>query len=253
MTVTMQIIEKIDSHNNTAVTILNPALVEPVFLSDTMLAAFLKSKSADTIINFMAQKIARSPTDLQLHLKRIDFCSQQDNHSGIYGALLDLFTVLQEKGRPLRKRLLQKYSAQLESEQRSILYECLSGKPDNERVIPFSKESMLSDGRTGTLKLLSKQKLVNRIQPRDVVEDARELINFGQVGKATVLLKKALLVNPEREDIGRELMIIYHHSHNYSAVEKILQSTKRLPLALRAQWNELAVCLKNDVREAYVK
>jgi len=42
-------------------------------------------------------------------------------------------------------------------------------------------------------------------------------------------------------------MIIYRHSRNYQAIEKILQSTKDLPLALRPQWQELAICLRTEL------
>jgi len=243
----MQIIERLDSHNNAGINKLAPELLEPVFLSNKILAGLSKSKSAEKIVAFMAQQIVRNPSNLQLHLNRIHFYSQQNKCEGIYGALLDLYSVLEEKGRPLRKRLLEKYYTQLKSEQRSILSAWLSGKTDKNSSIPCVKESMLSDGRTGTLRLLIKQKPAHEVQNRDVVEDARDLINSGQVGEATVLLKKAVLINPRREDIGLELMIIYRHSRNYQAVEKILQSTKGLPLALRSRWEELAVCLKLDV------
>ncbi len=240
----MQIIEKRNSHNDAGMNELAPELFEPVFLSNKILAGLSKSKSAEKIIDFMAQQIALNPADLQLHLNRIHFYSEQNNHAGVYGALLDLFSVLKEKGLPLRKRLLQKYSVQLKPEQRSILSAWLSGKMN--KAIPHVKESVFNDGRTGTLRLLIKQKPESKRVNRDVVEDARDLINSGQVGEATVLLKKALLVNPQREDIGLELMLIYRHSRNYQAIEKILQSTKDLPLALRSQWQELAICLKPE-------
>jgi len=243
----MQIIERLDGHNNTGLNELTPELLEPVFLSHKMLGGLSKSKSAEKIIDFMAQQVVRNPTNLQLHLSRIYFYSQQNNREGVYGALLDLYSVLKEKGWPLRKRLLHKYHTQLKPEQGLVLSACLSGKIEKNNPIPCVKESMLGDGRTGTLRLLIKQKQTHDVQNRDVVEDARDLINSGQIGEATVLLKKALLVNPRREDIGLELMIIYRHSRNYQAVEKILQNTKDLPLALRPQWEELAVCLKSDV------
>lgn len=242
----MQIIERLDSHNNTGLNELTPELLEPVFLSNKILGGLSRSKSAEKIIDFMAQQIALNPANLQLHLNRIHFYSQQNNHEGVYGALLDLFTVLKEKGLPLRQRLLGKYYAQLKPEQASVLSVWLSGKMNKSSIIPHVKESILSDGRTGTLRLLTKQKPVSEQANRDVVEDARDLINSGQVGEATVLLKKALLTNPRREDVGLELMIIYRHSRNYQAVEKILQSTKSLPLALRSQWQELAICLKSE-------
>ncbi len=243
----MQIIERLDSHNNSGINELAPELLEPVFLSNKILAGLSKSKSAEKIVAFMAQQIVRNPSNLQLHLNRIHFYSQQNNREGIYGALLDLYSVLKEKGGPLRKRLLQNYYAQLKPEQRAVLSAWLSGKRDKNSSPLCVKESMLSDGRTGMLRLLIKQKPRHEVQNRDVVEDARDLINSGQVGEATVLLKKALLINPRREDIGLELMIIYRHSRNYQAVEKILQSTKGLPLALRSRWEELAACLKSDV------
>jgi len=243
----MQIIEELNSHNNTGLNELAPELLEPVFLSNKILASLSKSKSAEKIIDFMAQQIVRNPTDLQLHLNRIHFYSQQNNHEGVYGALLDLYSVLKEKGLPLHKRLLQKYSAQLKPEQELILSAWLSGKVNKNSIIPHVKESILNDSRTGTLGLLVKQKPASERANRDVVEDARDLINSGQVGEATVLLKKALLVNPRREDVGLELMIIYRHSRNYQAIEKILQSTKDLPLALRPQWQELAICLRTEL------
>jgi len=104
----MQIIERLDRHNNADIFELAPEQLEPVFLSNKILAGLSKSKSAEKIIDFMAQQIVRNPTDLQLHLNRIHFYSQQNNHEGVYGALLDLYSVLKEKGLPLRKRLLPK-------------------------------------------------------------------------------------------------------------------------------------------------
>ncbi len=244
----MQIVERIDGKSNSAYTEQDMELLEPAFLADNILPRFAKSTSAKKIIDFMAQQIVRKPGNLQLHLNRIYFYQQQSDANGVYGALLDLFIVLQEKGQPLRQRLLKKYYAELTAEQQSILSNWLAGKRDENAPCPAVKESRLSDGRTGTSGVLAaKEKPSGQAQTRDVVEDARDLIDSGQVGEATVLLKKALLVNPQREEISRELMLIYRHSHNLQAVEKILQSTKNLPLALQPQWRELSAELQKEV------
>ncbi len=224
-------------------------LLEPAFLSDQMLAEFSKSKSAEKIIDFMAQQIVRNPTNLQFHLKRINFNSKENNHQGIYAALLDLFFVLKKNGLPLRKRLLQKYHKQLEPEHRRILISFLSAKRYEKGIIPQVKESRLNNGRTGTCEILLKQTRHRDAEVRDVVADARDLIDSGQIGAATVLLKKALLVNPEREDISQELIIIYRHSRNLHAVQSLLQCTRHLSLALQSQWDELVLWLKEKAEK----
>ncbi len=243
----MNIVKRIDEHSDAEFQHINLALLEPVFLFGNTLLSLANIKSTEKFVDFMAQQTVRNPADLQHHLNRIDLYLQRENTEGLYGALMDLFIVLQDKGQPLRKRMLKKYYTQLDPEHRSILSARLAGKISEDDQIPFVKESMLSNGRTGMIRLLVKQSHVRDVKNRDAVEDARDLIDSGQVGKAQVLLKKVLLINPQREDVGQELMTIYRHSHNYQAVKKILQSTKNLPLALRPQWEDLAACLKTEI------
>jgi len=250
----MQIIEQFDNHtkagsgtgSGAGFSELNSGLLEPAFLSSDALIKLSKGRSAKKVIDFMAQQIARSPADLQLHLKRIQVCSQEHGAEGLYGALLDLFVVLQEKGLPLRKRLLEKFHGRLNPAHYLALAQCLETPPNKLEHIPPAENSMLSDGRSGVTELLIKQEAESNSETRDPVEDARDLINSGQITKAQTLLEKILLVNPQRQDVSEELMIIYRHSRNHRAVEKVLQCTKNLSLALRNEWESLGSFLKSN-------
>ena len=235
----MQVIERIHLQNRNEAAAAGEDGGEPVFLAPEKMSCPRGPLARERIMAFLSRQIVREPADLQLHLRRIELFRQQQRGDGVYGGLLDLFLVLRDKGRPLRQRLLNRFAGCLEPAQKAALARGVAGASPP----PASRCSMLQDGRRGRRLLVIRQQ-GSRAAPardasRDVIEDARDLIDSGQVGAATVLLKKALLVNPRREDVGRELMLIYRHSRNREAVARLLQGTRGLPLAERGQWESL--------------
>lgn len=223
----------------------NTMYMEPAFIDSHNLVNVSNTEPGEKVIDYMFHHIGRCPSDLQSHLKRLDIYRNKKNADGIYGALLDLFIVLEKKGLPLRKRLLTKFYIHLKPHHRLVLTRLLTKTATECAPIPYVKESALSDGRSGILRLLTKQSGNDALKDRDIVEDARDLIDSGQIEQAQTRLKQALLTQPQREDISRELLEIIKYSHDLREAKNILQSTKTLPLALRKQWQELVILLEN--------
>lgn len=204
--------------------------------------SFLNQTAPDRkhrIANFLTRHVTQVPTDLQSHVLRIQLYQQQYDAESLYGALLDLFIVLQNKGRPLRVRLLQSSAKLLNPIHNTVLHKGISSPPQPSDKLPYVKASMFAGGVTGST-LLVKKIEARSGEYQDVVTEARDLIDCGQLQTARSLLEKYLLVTPTCLDSSKELLELYRHTRDRVAFENIWQHLKNLPLAAHAQWQALA-------------
>ncbi len=76
-------------------------------------------------LHFLEHRIQRDPRDLLSHVRRVMSEHARGDAEGTHGALLDLFLVLGQRGRPLRQRLLDLVSGCLTKEQRRFFHDRL--------------------------------------------------------------------------------------------------------------------------------
>ncbi|WP_284189941.1 hypothetical protein [Zoogloea oryzae] len=94
--------------------------------------------------------LARQPDDLTSHTRRILIAWQLGDGDATYGALVDLFIVLAERGVGLKSAMLSQTALQLDPPQRRFLASHLaSGVRADENVQPPASRSVLTRGLVG--------------------------------------------------------------------------------------------------------
>ena len=215
------------------------SLLDPSFFSRE---AWLKPppvETMDRVIDHLAHKVSRDPADLMSHIQRIALSHEVGDSSQIYGAMLDLFIALENRGVSLRTRMLKKVAdlltdAQLDALQKGLV----SGIRAGDRL-PESRYSRLSGGVTGDTRLVDYVDMTPSRADFDTIDEARDLIDSGHIELAQKLLEEALLSERQREDISRELLEIYRHTRHEEALFAMRQQLGDEPFALADEWEDL--------------
>ena len=174
------------------------------------LAINLKQRNG-LAIEFFEHRVAREPTDLRSHVQRVYLYSRMKNADGLYGALVDLFIALNSKGYLIRKRMLSHAEYLLNAEQFQALTRKLESGLRASDAMPLSSSSVLSRGLIGINNFISfitnDDSAIS--QHADVVEEAEELLDAGQIDEARIILEQAILEEPWRKDLHDDLLEIY--------------------------------------------
>ncbi|HFC53053.1 MAG TPA: hypothetical protein ENJ43_01310, partial [Gammaproteobacteria bacterium] len=166
----------------------------------------------DRATGYLARSVARTPTNLIAQVQRINSCLAQRDSEGAYGALLDLFIALGEKGLLLRRRMLVQARPLLGEERSRALAQHLEKGLLATDPMPPSSHSMLSKGLTGTRQLVMRVDNDNDVRERDPLDDAIGYLEYSQIDKAQAILERALLEDPSRTDLHSNLLAIYRAS-----------------------------------------
>jgi hypothetical protein len=166
---------------------------------------------------FLAHAIVRDPGNLAAHVQRIALAAGARDGVLAYGALLDLFVALGARGADLRARMLRASERLLAPAERTYLEGRLEAGVAATDPHPPTAASMLSRGITGTLDAVARA-AEGAGAPRDPLLDARDYVNEGNLAAARATLEAALDANPARPDLAGELLDLYRHTHNVSAL-----------------------------------
>lgn len=170
-------------------------------------------------LDYLHHRIIRNPRDLLAHTRRILLALSGNRSALVYAALADLFAALGDKGADLRTGLLQKCRAALTSEQAQALL----AKPPVERG--------------GSL--IIRHRTIAHPVKLSVLEEARELLENGQVELAQYMLEQALPQDPSNLEITTELLEIYRRSQNTADAMRTLAAIEPLSDDARRLWNQL--------------
>ena len=124
--------------------------VEAAFQLSGFTGLSFQAGTCNRIADYFAHGVARTPNNLRGHVQRINEHIRQKDSPGTYGALLDLFITLSDKGLHLRNRMLRSakeildpYRYHIMSEQQ--LYHVGAASFDRERGLFYLFEP-LGDG-----------------------------------------------------------------------------------------------------------
>ena len=218
----------------------SPDMVEPAFhLSECRSLHIDTRKLGDKATRYLARTVARTPVNLIAQIQRTNIHLSQRDAEGSYGALLDLFIALGDKGLSIRRRMLLRAKPLLTEEQFQALALRLNSGISATDPMPPSSQSVLSKGLTGTGQLVVR---INEEQAakRDPLEEAIEYLEYSQTDKARELLEQALLDDPSRLELHSNLLAIYRASNDLENFTAMHSKLNKLGKPLTEEWEQLA-------------
>ncbi len=184
-------------------------VVEPLFrIADVSALSFDTQGWDQKAADFMAYRVARLPGDLRNHVQRIQHQIAMGDAEGAYGAVLDLFIVLKDRGRPLRQRMLEAARDLLDPATYHYLRRRLKRGISELDPTPQSATSVLSRAHQGRRIIVTKvgDKRATQANP---LELARSHVEYGQLDAARSVLERSVLTGSLDEDIHKDLIEIY--------------------------------------------
>jgi tetratricopeptide repeat protein len=166
------------------------------------------------LADYLSHAAARFPADLPTHTRRLLLHVHRQDGEAAYGALLDLFIALGPKDRRYREHMLSLAADLMDPQRLAALQGHLDTGLGAADVMPLASHSMLSRSVTGSTDLVTMYTEGTESPRRSVLGDVRELIDCGQVEEARHVLESALLSEPDNEELGLELLELYHHTRD---------------------------------------
>ena len=124
-------------------------LVEPTFLRESDYSYVnYNGSDLDSVLCFA---IGRNNGDLILHQQRMEVYARDNDFELLFGAIVDLFIALGDKGLDYKKRILDTYGQLLPSNKTMTLTRSMNSVLKDSTVIKDLKGSFLSLGLVGAL------------------------------------------------------------------------------------------------------
>jgi hypothetical protein len=185
-----------------------------------------------------AHALVRNPRNLLLHVQRILLYAETSDPA-ILGTLCDLFLVLQEKGEPLRRRLLALSRPLLNLSDYQALRQLLhTSESPSSMLRQICERTRLSDGISGSTRLISKLTRTAAVQ-EDPLETARQQLEVGQAELAQQTLEAAVLADPQRLALHLALLEIYRHTRDLRHVDSFMRSLPKQENPAATEWERL--------------
>lgn len=198
--------------------------------------------------DYLAHSVARNPNCLLTHAQRIALHVKRKESEAVCGALLDLFIVLGTHGTQLRERMLKFAESLLDQTASEFFLSNLRRGVLATNDLPISPYSVLTKGVHGTTDLV-RQIPDRRTLDRDPLQQARECLEFGQVGEAQRILEVALIDQPERVELHHDLLEIYRYTADqvgFNAMRIKLESKNHSLVHL---WDNMADSFEDAVKQ----
>ncbi len=216
-------------------------LLEPAFhLAECRSLQIDGETWGDKATDFLARGVARSPVNLIAQIQRLNLYLAKRDAEGTYGALLDLFITLGEKGLLIRRRMLLRAKPLLTDEQFQALAMRLDTGVSASDPMPPSSSSVLSKGLTGIRQLVVRIDEDGNNRQRDPLDEAIEYLEYSQIDKAKEVLEKAVLEKPGRRDLQNNLLAIYRASNDRESFTTMYNKLHELGTGISGEWKELA-------------
>ena len=182
-------------------------------------------------------KVSTTPKRLISHLQRIYFTYSHDMADQLYAALVDLFSVLEGRGKELSARMVSSTRSLLSEDQLGRLVNYL--KHPNKSLLHGNNFSVLTKGLVGSGILLTEQNNVEVVAVHDPLVIARDYVEYSQLDAAIETLESGVLEAPEREDLQTDLLELYKVTKNIQAFSKFRDLLIEKKLDLSVGWQDL--------------
>lgn len=174
----------------------------------------------DSALHYLGHRIVQQPRELRSHVQRILLLIREGDGASLYGALVDLLITLGDKGLALKQRMLELAAPLLNrTSLLSLQRQLESGIRACDPAIARVRSSLLRSGFCGTEQLVLRHKPQGAGPERGPLEEARELLEYGQLDQALETLENALLINPDQPEIADELLELYRRMGELDRME----------------------------------
>lgn len=207
------------------------------FLSDVEKDDFSFGFSPEQVLESLIFKLAKNPTALAVHLQRIYFCYQQNLTEELFAALVDFLIILEEKGRPLRYRMVKSTKSKLLPEHYTILNRALTLSGEEIKLLQGNMHSLFSRGLIGTSVLVIEEDKTQ--QQHDPLDIARDFIAYSQLDAAMDTLENAILADLQRQALHDDLLELYRITQSFERFKKMYGALSEQSENIPAVWNEL--------------
>ena len=191
--------------------------------------------AAEHLYQQAVYKIITNPKQLISHLQRICFTYSQGMTEPLYAALVDLFLVLDGRGKELSNRLVSFTHPLLTKHQSEVLASYL--EQGTVSLLAGNHFSVLTKGLVGSGILLAEKN--NEVIEHDPLSIARDYIEYSQLDAAIETLEAGVLEDPERQELQQDLLELYRVTNNNQAFTKMHGLLTEKELDLLAGWQEL--------------
>lgn len=198
--------------------------------------------SPESAGGYLARAIARDPTDLRRHVRRVSLWSASARADEAFGALIDLYIALGACGTALRERMVGAAATTLADDQRAFLTGRLAPGLAATDPHPPAPTSVLTRAVTGRLDTVVRLGVADAGSAVDPLREARDFLAEGNLARAREILEDALRDDPGDTEIGRELVAIYRHSRDLARLEAVRRELGER-LAEPQTWAEVSAAL----------
>jgi len=166
-------------------------------------------RDIDSALLYLGHRILQHPHELRSHIQRILLLVRQGDGASLYGALADLLIALQDKGLPLKRRMLQHARPLLPRTSLAFLQQHMeSGLMACDPSLARVRSALLKRGFCGTHELVRRVG-ASSAEARSPLDEARELLGYGQLDQALEVLENTLLIDIDQPEVAAELLDIY--------------------------------------------
>ncbi len=192
------------------------AALEPVFQLSGYRGLWMNASGwSSKATRYYAYEVKRNPHRLKHHVQRILHHLSRNDPDQLFGAMIDLFIVLGQHGKALKKRLLQNARNTLRPRQYEQLQLCLQNKrlPQN---LPGSSYSVLSYGVVGFKPLIEPANPAAADNNRRRAATANDNDHL-QSAQKQQQLEKRVLAGSKDLSLHRSLTALYQNNLDYAA------------------------------------
>lgn len=201
--------------------------------------------------------IARDSSDLRAHVQRIALQIRLRDESGLYGALVDLFITLGDKGISIRKRMLAQAKEFLTDKHFFLLNGVLERGIRDTDPLPDCNNSVLSRGYIGNNNFIVESASKSHWQQTDLQQtndsqtdpkqEANDCLSYGQIEEARKILETAVLQEPWREDLQSDLLEIYWATRDLNGCQAMYTKLADKFIPTHYAWIQTVKCINEVV------
>ncbi|MEJ2620377.1 MAG: hypothetical protein P8163_08980 [Candidatus Thiodiazotropha sp.] len=203
-----------------------------------ILPYFSTLRSYNSFSKYLTKKVRRNPRDLRSHVQRTFLLLAKGDIEALYGALIDLFIILGDRGIELRKNLVARSKPILTHQQYEFLMAHMESGLDTNEPLPLNTFSSLSKGQAGTSNIVRRKHSNNAPTTTAPVELAKQQLLQKDWFTAMMILENALQQDPGDADVCSQLLELYKQQNTREAFVKTYSTHIGRSLALPELWSE---------------